>query len=129
MPDPQPWVDPTRARIAELSNESPMGPAVVASAEALLAAVADIELPEPDVVQTGPASGLRLAWRHGLRHLVVDFEPDGTASYGRWRVEYRAVEPPEDPPRYAWQRAAEESGPLPPDDVAGARLVAAWLVL
>jgi hypothetical protein len=127
-PGPEPWVDPVRAQIAELTATAPMGPACVAAALALLDVVADMDLPRPDVVITGPASGLLLAWRHELRHLEVDFEPDGTAIYHRWRAQWTRAVDPDGVETWAWRKVEEAVGPLSAADPAGARAAAGWLL-
>jgi hypothetical protein len=127
-PGPEPWVDPVQAQIAELSATSPMGPAVVQAATALLDVVADLALPDPDVVATGPASGLLLAWRQGLRHLEVDFDPDGTAIYHRWRAQWTRAVDPDGVETWAWRKVEEAVGPLSAADPAGAREAAGWLL-
>lgn len=127
-PGPGPWVDPVRAQIAALSATAPMGPAVVAAATALLDVVADLPMPDPDVVATGPASGLLLAWRQGLRHLEVDFDPDGTAIYHRWRVRWARAVDPDGVEAWAWRKVEEAVGPLSAADPAGAREAAGWLL-
>jgi hypothetical protein len=127
-PDPEPWVAPVQAKIAELSATSPMGPACVSAALALLDVVADLPMPVPDVVATGPASGLLLAWRRGLRHLEVDFEPDGTAIYRRWRAQWTRAIDPDGVETWAWRKVEEQFGPLSAADPAGAREAAGWLL-
>lgn len=127
-PDPEPWVAPVRAQIAELSATAPMGPAVVAAATALLDVVADMDLPAPDVVATGPASGLLLAWRQGLRHLEVDFDPDGSAIYHRWRARWARAVDPDGVETWAWRKVEEAVGPLSAADPTAARAAAGWLL-